>query len=265
MNYVSNPRFNQTSGWDLINNAAFTASSGKTQLGAVSLGAAGDAVRQSFGVGYAPDFELYAWFYDVVGGGQIDVALTNQHNQTVYSETVTVTATATWEQWAQTLQLPPAAYQLAFTYNNATILVDEVSVAHVPTTRYQLATNAHTRVQSLVSPISTWTAPSGGSNEGSYETAVTQALRRYGAVNAWDEVDLRHLAPVDVEGVVDMVEEIVLTGEILNYYTKVTDTQLGARRESFSQIARGIRERYNLVPGATSQRGQFAQLNMRHP
>lgn len=249
-NIIRNPGFYDISSyWQAENGAVFAASVGNDQLGAASLPTAGASIYQEVTLPERPSWSLEAYLYGA-GAGNATIIITNNDGETIYTTTVALTG-GSWQQWTTTIGLPPNRIRIKFAYNDVAFYVDDVSVAHIPKTRYQLAVLAHDEIQDLVSDISSFTAPSAPSNEGSYTAAIDAALTWVGAINTQGDPDVRWLERDQVDQTIDKIVEEVLTGPVLAYYQKKVDVSLGPRRESYSQIANGIRQRYGLVPGAT--------------
>lgn len=249
-NIIRNPGFYDVdSYWQAEGGAVFAPSVGNDQLGAASLPAASASIYQEVTLPERPSWTLEAYLYGLAAGNAT-ITILNSDLDTVYTATVALTG-STWEQWTATIGLPPDRIHIKFEYNNVAFYVDDVSVAHVPKTRYQLAVLAHAEVQDLVSGISSFVAPSYSSDEGSYTAAIDAALMWVGAVNTQGDPDVRWLEREQVDQVIDKIVEEILTGPVLGYYQGKVDVSLGPRRESYSQIANGIRQRYGLVPGAT--------------
>lgn len=249
-NIIRNGGFRDiTSYWQAQGGAQFAADQGHDQLGAAYLPGAGAAIFQEIALPDRPNWTLAAAFKAAVAG-TVTVTIANDDGQTIYTADVSLTG-GDWDEWTVTLGLPADTITITITYGDVAVYVDDVSAAHIPKTRYQLAVLAHAECQDLTGDISTFTAPSAPDSEGSYTAAIDAALLWVGAVNEQNAPDVRWLDRELVGRAVDKIVEEILTGPVLAYYQKKVDVSLGPRRESYSQIANGIRQRYGLVPGAT--------------
>lgn len=248
-NRINNPGFaGDTNNWTLSGNAAYIASQGNNELGAASLPDAASAISQQFTVTVSRP-QMVDIYLKGVGSGNVSLTITDGDGSTVYSSSLTVTAS-----WANALGarvgLPQGTYTLTLTYSDVACYVDDVSVAWVIKTRAELASEAANLLGDLASSDAGYsTTPSGSNTEGDYTQAVDAALRAVGAVDSAGRPDVRELTDDNVDACIDEVQRYMLH-KLHRYYARnATDFTLEGRTEHYHQRTAAIENLLGIAVG----------------
>ena len=249
MNRINNPGFaGNANNWTLGGNAAYIASQGNDELGAVSLPDAGSSISQEFTVTLSQAQMIDVWVKGA-GNGNLSLNVVNSDGDTVYTNTLSVTTS-----WANALGervgLPQGTYTLTLSYNDVACYVDDVSVAWVIKFRTELATEAANLLGDLASSDAGYsTAPSGTDTEGDYTQAVDTALRAVGAVDTAGRPDVRELTEDNVDACIDEVQRYMLHRLHRYYARNATDFTLEGRTEHYHQRVAAIENLLGIAVG----------------
>lgn len=245
-NLVNNPRFGDSglSYWTLAGSPVYVANDGNEQLGCVRLAAPGDAVSQSLSV--AESLLYTVALVHKGAGAEFTVSLVNQEGDTVYTDTVV--GTAVWVEESVEIGLPASTLTLVVESVSGSILIDDVSFAHIPATRVELATMTHSRLSDLATEFGLSYAASGDLTEGDYTHAVSAAMRDLGFINGYGEVDVRCVDPGDVDRLISRIEEHMLPVLHNKASVRTEDYSLGPLREKKS-TTNALAMRMGILPG----------------
>ncbi len=270
-NWVYNGRFNGKDNWQFLDGAEYVPSVGSDTGGAATFGSARlfgagqSLVQPNIYVPKCPDFTLSLDVRPIIGTGELGLIINNDDGDELLNTVLAISSAdgVSWSTLADVYGLLTDSYKLTFYYVDLEVYIDNVSLAHIPKSKLELANEAAVILGSdltvAVSP------PVSEDDLGDYSQAVDSGLRWVDAVNSQDEADPRCSRPERLGDCLDRIVEIMATGQILNYFNNLTDTTLGARSERFSQIARSIRERYGLVAGAENQvKRRFTTIPLNH-
>jgi len=263
-NRISNGGFNgDAANWTLGSSAAFIASQGKKELGAVHLAGAGDFLEQSFTVPVGRDQMIDVWVKSVSGAGNLSLTITNSAGDTVHTATLSVTAS-----WANALSsrtgLPEGNFTFKLAYSDVACYVDDISLAWVIKTRAELAAWVHDLLGNLASDSTDGpgysTAASGSDTEGDYTEAVDYGLRQVGAVDERGEPDVRCLDEDNLDICIDEIQKYMLHKLHRYYALKATDFTLEGRTERYNQRVKAIENLLGIaVGGRPSASGRGVQ------
>jgi len=245
-NLIHNPRFatNDLVFWQRLGSPVFTPGDGNSQLGCVKLAASGDGVEQLVML-----HEALAYTVSVAAkgdGAEVLLSLINADGETAYSDTIT--GTAAWAETSEAVNLPAAQFTLRLSWVSGVIYVDDVSLAHIPATRQELAQMAHARLSDLATAFSLSYAASGDNTEGDYTRAVDAALREMGAVDERHLPDVRCLKPYEVDEAVNRIEYGMLPVLHNKAMLKPTSSRTGNVEDRFNLLG-AIEKRMGIVPG----------------
>lgn len=249
MEYIYNGGFSsaQLSGWTTAGSVMFVAADGNDQLGCVQLSTG--SVEQ-----------LIAWIerpltYTVAvahtGTGTITLALLNQDAVVVY--TTTFATGSDWAVKSVTVKLAVGQYTLQILADDARI--DDVTLAHIPATRQQLAQAAHAELTDLATALSISFAATGSRTEGDYTEAVNTALTEGGACHSATGLpDVRYLDPENVTGVIRQIAYHMLALLHSKASLLPTSSTTGPVTDRYGLLS-ALEKRMGILPGmgATSR------------
>jgi hypothetical protein len=246
MNQVSNPRFADPHlvNWNQLGSPTFTANDGNSQLGCVLLSATGDGVEQLI---LLRDALAYTLSVAVKGaGGQVTLALLDVANNVAYSNTLS--GTSAWSEHAATVALPAAQYTLRLSHAAGSIYVDDVSLAHIPATRQELAQMTHARLGDLACVFELSYGADGDATEGDYTQLVGAALREMGAVDERQMPDVRALAAYQVDEAINRIEHLMMGVLHNRAMLKPISSTTGPVTDQFA-LLQALEKRMGIVPG----------------
>ncbi|HIP70548.1 MAG TPA: hypothetical protein EYH05_04045 [Anaerolineae bacterium] len=245
-NLVSNPRFadSNLSLWQQTGNPVYVPNDGNDQLGCVELVASGDAVEQFV---LLTESLTYTVSVAVKGdGAQVALSLVNQDGDTAYSNTIT--GTAAWAETAVAVNLPASQYTIRLAWASGTVRLDDISLAHIPASRVELARLADRNLGELATTFSLSYGPDGDDTEGDYTQAVTSALREVGAIDERNLPDVRCLKPYEVDEAVDRIVYHMMPILHNRAMLKPTSSTTGPVTDKFNLLG-AIEKRMGIVPG----------------
>lgn len=253
--HLVNGRFIQDlSGWT-ISGAEYLASDGDDHYGIAVLSTGGDYAEQQFSVPDVRSYSVHLAAKSASGqsASEVQLIITDGNDNQVLAQNVAVGAAA-WQENTFAFGLAPGTnYTLRIVNLTAIedVKIDDVWVWHVPLTRQQLANRVNAKLARLASERSLSTAASGANTEGDYTYAVDAGLMDANAINPETGLpDVRYLDPESQNIALDTIEREMLERLQRDYLTEV-DFGLGPRRESRSQVAKGIGE----ILGTSAQGG----------
>lgn len=222
--------------WTPAGNAAFIASQGFNELGAISLPGSGDSVAQDFSIGVGRKYMVEVAGKAVSGSGNVTLTIKTDDGVTIY--TATISLTTSWQLWQERVGLPFGTFTLTLAYADVACYLDDVSVAYVVKTRAELAKAVHDRLGVLATNASVSLLPVSG--EGSwYAEPIDVGLRSVQATDPAGRPDVRYLDAGIVDACINEIELEALH-KLHRYWSTKTDYSIGQRSESQSQITAAI-------------------------
>ena len=223
--------------WTVGGNAAFLVNDGKQELGAVSLPDAGSSIAQSFSISLGRLYMVEVAVKAVVTDGTVTLTISNSSG-TVFTWNVDAVAGG-WTVCSQRVGLPWGDYTMTLVYNDVAVYVDDLSIAWVPKTRLELATEVSERLGILATQASFSTDGIEANSEGDYTGAVDEGLRAVGAVDPAGRVDVRYLDDGLIVACLDQIE-LAMLKRLQRYWMTRTDYAIGPRTEHINQISNAL-------------------------
>lgn len=246
---LTNGRFNQDlDGWTL-DGAVYQAGDSDDHYGVAELETGGDNILQTFSVSHLRRYQIHL---DVkaVGGAlettDAQVVITDGDGNTVKTSNLTGVQD-TWTENIITLGLGPGTTYTIKIINNThadgVLRVDDVWLYGTIILRSEIATLLVDKLGQIATEKSLSAVADGVKTEGDYTYAIDAGLRSLGLINPETGLpDIRYLVdPGQISQVVEGAMSDMLEGLILDYVVE-PDIQVGPRRESRSQISKGLRE-----------------------
>lgn len=222
--------------WTPAGNAAFIASQGFNELGAVHLTGSGDSVEQDFSIGVGRPYMVEVAGKAASGSGNVTLTIRRDSGETIY--TASIGLTTTWQLWQERVGLPFGTFYLKLEYDDVACYLDDISVAHVVKTRAELAKAVHNRLGVLATNASVSLLPVSG--EGSwYAEPIDVGLRSVRATDPAGRPDVRYLDADTVDACINEIELEALH-KLHRFWSTKTDYSIGQRSESQSQITAAI-------------------------
>lgn len=198
----------------------------------------GQSLSQAVGISPEAYFTLH-YFYRLTTGATLTVgygAVTQEHSGTpldVWREGILAFSVETGESNGSVEM--SAAGGVAY--------VDSIALlgGALPISRGAIASEVAKRIPTLAAEKNLSTAPSADGPEGSYSSAIDEALRANGAVTSWGDVDVTLLAPGNVNDVIEAALKSSLQ-LLRSMFALDVDVTLGPRSESLSQRAKSLNE-----------------------
>lgn len=245
-NLIDNPRFSDSNlaNWTRLGAPVYVPGDGNSQLGCVRLAADGDGVEQLRTV-----YEALPYTVGVAvkgDGAAVALALVNEDGDVAYEQVIG--GTADWVETSAVVNLPADLFTIRLSWVSGTVLVDDVSWAHIPATRQQLAQMAHARLSDLATAFSLSYVASGENTEGDYTLAVDATLREMGAVDDRHLPDVRCLKGYEVDEAVSRIEFQMLPILHNKAMLKPTSSRTGQVEDRFNLLG-AIEKRMGIVPG----------------
>lgn len=221
--------------WTPAGNAAFIASQGFNELGAISLPGSGDSVSQDFSIGVGRPYMVEVAGKGT-GSGSVTLTIATDDGVTIY--TASIGLTTSWQLWQERVGLPWGTFTLTLTYADVACYLDDVSVAYVVKTRAELAKAVHERLGVLATNASVSLLPVSG--DGSwYANPIDVGLRSVRALDPAGRPDVRYLDSDTVDACINEIELEALH-KLHRYWATKTDYSIGQRSENQSQITAAI-------------------------
>jgi hypothetical protein len=229
-------------------NAAYSAGDGDEHYGVAVLATGGGYVEQQFSVPHSRGYTFHIAVKAVgapLGAGEATARVRDGDGNTLFTVNLVEATGDAWEETTYTWGLP-AGETLTLRLTNVTaagdVRLDDVWLWWVPVDRAGLAARVHAKLGSLATAQSLSTTPSGTLTEGDYTYAVDAGLRAAGAIDPETDLpDVRWLDSSLLDTALDAIEKEMLEMLQRTYAVKV-DTQVGSRRESYSQVAKALGE-----------------------
>jgi hypothetical protein len=262
-NLIYNPRFrsSELSGWNSEGSPEYVPDDGHAGLGCVRFDGDGDALEQPLRLPEPLTYTISVW---AKGSGTATLALRNKDDAVAYTTTISGGG-AGWTETETAVQLPAEQFDFRLERASGVVLVDDVSLAHVPATRAELATLAEDRLSDLATEFSLSTGRDGDLTEGDYTHAISAALRTLGMVNEWQDPDVRCMDPGDVDRVVKQIEEEMLPVLHNKALLRTESYSLGPLTERKS-TNRYLAMRMGILPGMqAARRGTITVKKLRRP
>ncbi|MFZ1755031.1 MAG: hypothetical protein WBO46_14980 [Caldilineaceae bacterium] len=218
---------------------------------------AGETLSQSEGLSADTLYTLH-YFYRLADGASLTAGYGS------ITQTHTGTPADAWQEGVLVFALDSGASDsVTFTASGATAYVDSVTLVAggLPLTRQGILSVVSARIAALATDAGLSSTASGDLPEGDYTYAIDEALRQVGAVNRWGDPDVTALATAKANDVLEAAVTAMVQ-RLRSTYALKTDTSLGPRRESFSQIANSLD---GMLSGSgADRRVKMGKLGHRH-
>lgn len=222
--------------WTIANGAAFIASQGNNELGAIHLANSGDSVTQQFTIGVGREYMVEVAGKAASAAGSVTITIETDAGTAIY--TASINLSTVWQVWQQRVGLPWGTFNLILAYADVACYLDDISVAWVIKTRAELAKAVHERLGVLATNASVSLLPVSG--EGSwYANAIDAGLRSVRAMDPAGRPDVRYLNSDNVDACINEIELEALH-KLHRYWATKTDYSIGQRTENQSQITAAI-------------------------
>lgn len=234
--YLVNGKFlHSIDGWDAAG-ATYSAGDGSDHYGVATIAPAG-SISQHFAVDRARRYTLHL----AVKDGDAAITIADGDGNALPAQTAPGAA----DVWTETTVgfglAPGSAYTL--TISNAgltTILIDDVWLWWLPTTRARLAAIVARKLAALATGAEISTTPSGEQTEGGYTDAIDAALRAIGAIDPESDLpDTRYLTAGSLDSLLQQIERAMLE-QLQIYYAGFVDTTEGPLAQKLSQIGAAL-------------------------
>lgn len=238
---------NELTGWTVGGSPQWTASIGHDQLGSTYV-AVGDSLAQSFYTDVPAEYMIQLWANAVLTPASVQVQIESGVNL-LYLQFFPVGVV--WSEIVIAVGLPVGSYLLTVGMQSGAVMVDDVWVGHIVTTRALLAEQTHAALGALALGAGYTTTPNGTMSEGSYTDGINAALRSIGACDEAGTPDIRCVTADQLDRLLYELRLAMLQKLHLFWATK-TDYTLGPRTENASQIAKAIASMVGASGGGAS-------------
>jgi len=246
-NHIYNPDFSRDlDGWAVTGTAVHVTNEGYNELGAVLLAASGDSISREFTINMGRSYMLEVAVKGTASGS-IDIAIANDSGSTLYQTSQAVTTAWTVVPGTR-IGLPWGTHTITISYSDTAVYVDDISVAYVPITRAEIASQVAERLGVLATNASMSTTPNGAATEGDYTSAVDVGLRKVGAIDPAGRPDVRYIDPDSIDAVLGETE-LAMLHKLHRYWSTQTDYSLGPRTEHISQVNAAIERLIGIAVG----------------